>query len=217
VNQQPQTTAGAAATITTAIEQVAGNGAFRALHRAFLERGVRGLLSLTMKMESGAIEAAVAESSDLGTLLSAMESPSGMKILTGEDPLAPARVRGLRMKLELLEKAGGALRPSEVADLLRMSRQAVGKRRREGRLLGLETGRRGYEYPACQFGGGGTVEGLAEVLAAFAEDVDSWTRLAFLVNPNGALGGEVPLDLMWRGEVELVVRLATIVGEHGAV
>jgi hypothetical protein len=217
MNQPLQTTAAAAATITTAIEQVAGDGAFKALHRVFLERGVRGILSLTMNMDSGAIEAAVAESSDLGTLLSAMESTSGMKILTGEDPLAAARMRGLRMKLKLLEKAGGAMRPNEVAGLLRMSRQAVGKRRREGRLLGLETGRRGYEYPACQFGDGGTIGGLAQVLAAFAEDVDPWTRLAFLLNPNDALGGEVPLDLMWRGEVEPVVRLAAIVGEHGAV
>ncbi len=152
MNQQLQTAAGATATITTAIEQIAGDGALKALHRVFLERGVRGLLSLTLNMDPGAMEEAVAESSDLGALLSAMESTSGMKIITGNDPLAAARMRGLRMKLDLLEKTGGALQPSEVAELLRMSRQAVGKRRREGRLLALETGRRGYEYPACQFG-----------------------------------------------------------------
>ena len=216
MNQQPQTAAGATATITTAIEQIAGDGALKALHRVFLERGVRGLLSLTLNMDPGAMEEAVAESSDLGALLSAMESTSGMKIITGNDPLAAARMRGLRMKLDLLEKTGGALQPSEVAGLLRMSRQAVGKRRREGRLLALETGRRGYEYPACQFGDGGTVRGLGEVLAEFAEDLDPWMRLAFLVNPNDALGGEAPLDLMRRGEVEPVVRLAKLFGEHGA-
>lgn len=217
MSQQPQASAIAATSIGAVIDEIVGDQSRKALHRVFLERGVRGLMSLAMNMDSGAIEKAVVESSDLGVLLKAMESKSGMKIIKGVDPLAPARLRGLQMKLDLLETAGGALQPSEVADLLRMSRQAVGKRRREGKLLALETGRRGFEYPACQFGDGGVVGGLAEVLAVLTEDVDCWMKLGFLVNPAESLDGEAPLDLMWRGEIEPVIRLARSVGEHGAV
>ncbi len=42
-------------------------------------------------------------------------------------------------------------------------------------------------------------------------------RLAFLVTPHGSLDGETPLDLMWRGELEAVIRLAMNVGDHGAL
>ena len=181
-----------------------------------MERGIRGLVSLVLAMEPTVIRSAVSEARDLGVLLKALESKAGLKLITAEDPLAAARLRGLQMKLELLERAGGALQPSEVAGLLRMSRQAVGKRRRNGKLLAVVTGRRGFEYPACQFGDGGVVPGLAEVLAAFDDDVDSWMRLSFLVSPLGSLGGDAPLDLLRLGEIEPVVHLARSVGEHGA-
>jgi hypothetical protein len=97
-----------------------------------------------------------------------------------------------------------------------MSRQAVGKRRAAGTLLGVPTGSRGYEYPACQFADGGVVEGLAEVLSAFDDDVGPWMRLAFLVTASDALGGEPPVDVLRRGEVDAVARAARIHGEHGA-
>jgi hypothetical protein len=184
--------------------------------RVFLARGIRGLVSLVSSMEPGAVEKAVAEATDLGVLLSAMESRSGLKLIARGGPLAAARLRGLQAKLDLLERAGGTLQPREVAALLRMSRQAVGKRRAAGTLLGVSLGRRGYEYPACQFVDGGVVEGLAEVLSAFDDDVDPWMRLAFLVTTNDALDGEMPLDVLRRGEVDAVVRAARIHGGHGA-
>jgi hypothetical protein len=184
--------------------------------RVFLARGIRGLVSLVSSMEPGAVERAVAEATDLGVLLSAMESKSGLKLIARGGPLAAARLRGLQAKLDLLERAGGTLQPREVAALLRMSRQAVGKRRAAGTLLGVSLGRRGYEYPAGQFVDGGVVEGLAEVLSAFDDDVEAWMRLAFLVTANDALDGEMPLDVLRRGEVDAVVRAARIHGGHGA-
>jgi len=206
----------AAATLEIELDGSGATGRFEAVRRVFVERGVRGLMSLAARLETGAIEEAVAASSDLGVLLSAMESDSGLKMIVKSDPLAAARIRGLQMKLDVLEKAGGTLQPSEVAELLRMSRQAVGKRRTNGQLLALSTGKRGFEYPACQFGDEGVVSGLGDVLAAFAEEVDPWMRLAFLVTPNRSLDGGTPLDLMRRGKIGEVIRLAENVGVHGA-
>lgn len=206
-----------AAAVAELLGELLEERAVKPIERAFLARGIRGLISLVSTMESGAVEKAVAEATDLGVMLSAMESKSGLRLITRDGPLAAARLRGLQAKLDLLERAGGALPPREVAALLRMSRQGVGKRRAAGTLLGVRTGRRGYEYPVCQFVDGGVVEGLADVLSAFDDDVDPWMRLAFFVTANDALGGEPPLDVLRRGEVDAVVRDARIYGEHGAV
>jgi len=205
------------AAVTAFLGEIVGDHRVKPVERAFLARSIRGVLALVLNMEPGAVQEAVAESTDLGVLLSAMESKTGLRLIARTDPLATARLRGLQAKLDLLERAGGTLQAGEVATLLRMSRQAVGKRRKAGTLLGLQAGRRGFEYPACQFVDGAVVGGLAEVLSAFAEDVDPWMRLAFLVTGNNALEGEQPLDLLGRGEVEGVVRAARTYGEHGAV
>ena len=188
----------------------------RPLARVFLERGIRGLVSLALNMESNAVEAAVAEASDLEVLITALESKDGLRLARRIDPLAAARVRGLKMKGELLERAGGTLQPREVAELLGISRQAVGKRRRVGKLIAVRAGNRAYEYPACQFEDTGVIRGLEEVLGALTDDVEGWMQVAFLVNPNESLGGESPLDLLRQGEVDSVVRAARIHGEHGA-
>jgi len=205
------------AAVTAFLGEIVGDRRVKPVERAFLARSLRGVLSLVLNMEPGAVQEAVAESTDLGVLLNAMESKTGLRLIARADPLATARLRGLQGKLELLERAGGTLQAGEVATLLRVSRQAVGKRRKAGTLLGVQVGRRGFEYPACQFADGGVVDGLAEVLSAFAVDVDAWMRLAFLMGANDALGGEQPIELLRRGEVEAVVRAARIHGEHGAV
>lgn len=204
------------AAVTAFLGEIVGERTVKPVERAFLARSIRGVLSLVLNMESVAVQEAVAESTDVGVLLSAMESKAGLRLIARTEPLGTARLRGLQAKLNLLERAGGTLQAGEVATLLRVSRQAVGKRRKAGTLLGLLVGRRGFEYPACQFVDGAVVDGLAEVLSAFAEDVDPWMRLAFLVTGNHALGGEQPLDMLRRGEVEAVVRAARIYGEHGA-
>lgn len=204
------------AAVAAFLGEIVGERTVKPVERAFLARSIRGVLSLVFNMESVAVQKAVAESSDVGVLLSAMESRAGLRLIARTDPLATARLRGLQAKLDLLERAGGTLQAGEVATLLRVSRQAVGKRRKAGTLLGVHAGRRGFEYPACQFVDGAVVGGLTEVLSAFAEDVDPWMRLAFLVTGNDVLEGKQPLDLLRRGEVEAVVRAARIYGEHGA-
>lgn len=211
-----QTLAVDPAKVAQLLGELVEDRAVKPVDRVFLARGIRGLVSLVSNLEPGAVERAVAEATDLGVLLSAMESKSGLRLITRGGPLAAARLRGLQARIDLLERAGGTLQPKEVAALLRMSRQAVGKRRAAGTLLGVSVGRRGYEYPACQFVDGGVVEGLAEVLSALDDDIDPWMRLAFLVTANDALDGEQPLDLLRRGEVDAVVRVARTYGEHGA-
>ena len=87
----------ATATMEITHDGVATSGSLEAVRRVFVERGVRGLMSLALHMDSSAIEDAVAAPSDLGVVLGAMESGSGLKFISQSDPLASARLRGLHI------------------------------------------------------------------------------------------------------------------------
>jgi hypothetical protein len=105
----------------------------------------------------------------------------------------------------------------EVGGLLGgISRQAVDKRRRAGKLLALPAGERSWRYPVWQLEAeGGVLPGLEEVLRNFGVE-DPWTRAAFLLGGNDRLSGKRPLDALREGLVEDVARAARSVGEHGA-
>jgi hypothetical protein len=120
----------------------------------------------------------------------------------------------LRTSKALLDAEGGAVGVQEVANLLGLSRQAVNKRRRNGTLLAVSLGRRGYLYPVWQFATGGVLPGLRGVL----EDLkghDSWMQLAFMLNPSPCLEGESPLAELRRGNIDAVRVAARSYGEHG--
>jgi len=149
-------------------------------------------------------------------LLAALESERGLAVLSQDDPLAEARLRGIEARQRLLTAEGGTLGVQEVAPLLNISRQAVYKRYRAGRLLAVDCGRHGYAFPAWQFVPGGVLPGLAEVLEALS-DLDPWMKLAFFLSENVALKGKSPLDALRRGRFQDILRSAELYGQHGAV
>ncbi|MNK94073.1 hypothetical protein D3C87_1142630 [compost metagenome] len=105
----------------------------------------------------------------------------------------------------------------QAADHLKVSRQAIDKRIRSGRLLAVETGRHGRQIPAWQFTKDGVLNGLEVVLLELV-DHDPWMKLAFFLSPNILTEGRRPLDLLRDGEsVELVARAARMHGEQVAV
>jgi hypothetical protein len=133
---------------------------------------------------------------------------------TGE-PYREALKRGREARKELLAAEGGVLSGAEVAEILGLSRQAVDKRRRAGRLLGLSTGRRGIAYPAWQFTEGGVLPGWEDVLADLT-DHDPWMQLIFMLTPDMWLDEKVPLTELRRGNLARVQVAARMLGEHGA-
>lgn len=187
----------------------------RPLQVAFLSRALNALAKLTPDLDDHALGEAAGAASDYATLLRALERPEVLAVLREEDPLGPARVRGLRAKMNILQAEGGTLSVQEVAGVLGVTRQAVDKRRRAGRLLGIDLGRRGYAYPAWQFGPVGVLPGLTEVLAAFVID-SPWMQASWFLSENLYLAGDRPLDVLRRGEVSKLVRAAQAFGEHGA-
>jgi hypothetical protein len=145
----------------------------------------------------------------------ALQSPEALAPLKTVDPLLDARLRGIAARQRLVEGHGGALTADEVAKLLNITRQAVDKRRRNGQLLAVELGRRGYYYPAWQFGESGTLPGLENVLKALTDD-DPWMQLAFFIAPNPRLDGRAPYQALAGGRLEAVLIAAQAYGEQGA-
>lgn len=185
------------------------------LRMAFLARALNALAVLTHEMGEPDLGNATGASSDYQVLLYALETPDALASLQKSDPLAASHVRGLLARSRLLEAEGGTISVDEVATILGISRQAVEKRRRAGRLIGLATGRRGYRYPSWQFGPNGLLSGLVEALHAIDVN-DEWMRASFFLNGNAYLGGESPLAELRRGHVADVIRAASAYGEQGA-
>lgn len=184
---------------------------------AFVARALNALARLTDALDETTLGDAAGARSDYEVLLDALDAPAALAVLREDDPLVGARLRGLRARARLLAAEGGTLSSTEVADILGITRQAVDKRRKAGRLIGLATGRRGYAYPAWQFvpERGALLPGLEEVLHALREH-DPWMQVAFFLTPDVRLQGETPLAVLRRGDVAAVRRAAEVYGEQGA-
>jgi hypothetical protein len=151
------------------------------------------------------------EIADLEELIEVLGRPEVLADLRRRDPLAAARLRGLRAKKRLLESEGGAVSGRELAQALGITRQAVDKRRLAGKLIGIDLGKRGYAYPVWQIG----LNGMDAVLAEL-DEVDPWTQALFMLSANNWLNGETPLAMLRRGEVEEVLNAARLYGEQTA-
>jgi hypothetical protein len=194
--------------------------AFRQLsetkHPAFCTRILRVVAGLEDDLTTSLIEAATAAPTDQLVMLQALSSAPWVKELAINDPILEAKLRGLEVRQEMLKKSGGALTSEKVAEVLKISRQAVDKRRAANQLLALSQGRRGYSYPSFQFEDGKTLSGLDQVLAKL-NALDPWMQLSFFTTPHERLSGKAPLDVLRKGQIEDVVSFASGYGEQGAI
>jgi len=121
------------------------------------------------------------------------------------EPLASPYLKGLQAQQDLLREAGGLMSSEEVASMLRLTRQAVDKRRQAGKLIAIPQGQRGFGYPVCQFDLKGSLLGLDKMLACL-DGRDGWTQLTFLLSPHSTPDNRSPLHLMRQGLVATVCK-----------
>lgn len=223
IEVQPfQTTTEASADSTRLVfapkaETIAVHHKTRSVKDEFSAR-VRNFFEATVLSEvhEAAIKDALKAPTEFETILHALELPEVAAAIRNQDPLALARLRGIEAKRRILTEDGGLLSAEKVGEILRISRQAVEKRRKAGRLIGVSLGRRGFGYPAWQFSERGTLPGL-EVVLDTLKPHDAWTKLVFFTSENAATGGKKPLEVLRSGDVEKVVAAARTYGEQGAV
>jgi hypothetical protein len=204
-------TAPSDASLVSAITELA-TAADSPLRRAFFARACAVIARMVVDDSEEELAAAVAAPSDWGVLFKILESATPPH--DERDPLAAARVRGLRRRQEILGAEGGLVTAQQVAERLGLTRQAVDNRRKAGRLIALQIGRRGLGYPTWQFGERGVLEGLEETLAVL-QVVDPWQQAWFFLTPDVRLEGRRPLDALRAGERDHVRMAAEAYGEQG--
>jgi hypothetical protein len=183
--------------------------------RVAATRALRAVSKAIANSPIQALTEAASASSDLEVVIRALQQPDALETLRSNDPLGPARLRGLRERERLLEVEGGTLSSEEVANHLNITRQAVNKRRQQGALIGLDAGRHGYLYPAWQFVREGTISGLEAVLEALRSH-DPWMQHIFMVSRSTRLDDGAPLAGLREGRLDDVLKAARAFGEHGA-
>jgi hypothetical protein len=169
------------------------------------------LEALTRLAKAPDTRALIATESTFDALVRMLDRPEVLAELRPRDPLAAARLRGLRLQQEIMAAEGGSISGRQLADVLGITRQAVDKRRKRGALIGLSLGRRGYAYPVWQIG----LTGLEDVLAELKE-LDPWTQAAYMLARNRWLDGETPLDALRAGNLEAALAAARMYGEQVA-
>ena len=175
------------------------------LKAAFLTRVIEAFIEIANSSDLVDITAA---DSNYEVLLAALQTPEALSLLSKRDPLAKAKLRGLKLKQQLIEAEGGCGSSEEIAEMLGVSRQAINQRRQRGKLIGLSRGKGKYVYPLWQFTDTGkTLAGLEAVLGQLSE-VDPWTQVTFFLNPNLRLENKTPLEMLRRGKVEPVFKSA---------
>jgi hypothetical protein len=184
------------------------------LMQALMRRAISAVLDFAALSEEAIVNATAAPT-NLTVLVRALSSSELLEDLKAVEPLAPAFIRGIEAKRRLIEEHGGTLTAEYFAQHLGISRQAVEKRRRAGKLIALAMGRHGYRYPVWQLTESGVLPGLDKVLAVLASH-DEWMQTAFFLSANPRLGDRTPVETLKAGEVERVLDAAEAYGEHGA-
>lgn len=181
------------------------------IRNIFLQRSMRAVEDL-QSLDEKKLAEAVQAPTDYSVLLAALNTEEALASIRAHDPLAGARLRGLEAKRRLVEAEGGSLSSAQIAKSLQITRQAVDKRRKEGKLLGVELGKKGFRYPAWQI----DLPNLERVLDAL-EGRDSWEQLSFFLNPSALLDDRPPLEVMREGKYDIaeILRAASVYGEQG--
>ena len=201
--------------IWSSFVQVLEASGARSGQRALATRLLSAIADVTQDVDEQSVADALSASSDSLAVLRVLEQPSVVECLKMADPLGPARLRGVAARHQLIEAAGGVMSSTQFAGALGLTRQAVDKRRRAGRLLALSVGRRGFRYPAFQVTHGGLLPGLEAVLQALSGH-DGWMQLAFFVTERADLEGRTAADCLNSGHQDAVLRSAAALAEHGA-
>jgi hypothetical protein len=184
------------------------------LRAAFVARATQAVESWSLRLSGRELALAVAEPRNELVVLHALQRPEAWAGVLDHDPLAAAKARGVEKQRDLLAAEGGAAGVDELASALHISRQAVDKRRRAGKLLALPRGGHRWVFPAWQVARGRTVPGLEEVLATLGGR-DPWSQLIFFVTPDRLLDNRSPLQALRAGDLAAVVRAAEGYGEQG--
>jgi predicted DNA-binding transcriptional regulator AlpA len=128
-----------------------------------------------------------------------------------DNRLASAIARGIPARRKLMETEGGSLSAEQAAQALGMSKAAILKRYKKGRIIAWREERQNaVRFPVWQFKDHRVLGGIEEALKALnaGSRLDDLGRMLFFLSNRGFLGGKRPLDCLREGEVKRVLQAA---------
>jgi hypothetical protein len=134
----------------------------------------------------------------------------GRNYLT-EFRLKQAYERGDTVRQKLVEAEGGSLSATEAASELGISKAAVLKRYKKGKLMAWRADRQSpVRFPAWQFRAHRVLNGIEETLNVLNRDklINDLARMLFFLSNIGSLGGKRLLDCLRGGELSKVLQAA---------
>lgn len=171
-------------------------------------RGLQARLDLEealLRRVEGSLRASLRRMSP-SELMRAVEAPSPAATVAQIISAAPdvgmdeesawtrALARGAARKQEMIQRAGGVLSSSEVAELLGVTVSAVNQRKNRHRsILAVPLSGAEWGFPARQFVDGDVRPGVAEVVRG-AADMNPWVLLSILLDDSDQEGGPTLLD-----------------------
>lgn len=183
----------------------------RADRNVVMHRALRSLAASIAALSARDLKEAAGQETDIDVLMEALRRA----LAKNADHSALRQLQLTTRMQALLNVEGGSIKVGEVRNILGISRQAIARRREQGKLLALPLSRT-FLFPAWQFSAKGMRPGMEEVLLAL-RDLDPWMQLAFLLTPNGRLEGKTPLEELRRNKKSDVVKAASSFGEQGAI
>jgi hypothetical protein len=144
-----------------------------------------------------------------------VSTPASIAALKKTDALAQVRLCEQKIASELLAMEGGYVTPPFAAKALRISFDAVDRRRKRGTLLAVDLRGRGFAYPNWQFAKGGDfLNGFVPTLKLLrAHGCSEWRALSFFLNPHIDLNGQTPLNALRAGHLDGVLFAASTEGK----
>jgi hypothetical protein len=180
-----------------------------AIRDAFIRRTAHAIERLAVQADEATLVEAMAAPTDFGTLARVLIDFGAIGSAVADiDPGAVDLAREIEHRTDVVQRAGGTLSAEEVGKLLKITRQAVDKRRRNKSLLALRQGG-DWLYPRAQFHEHEAIPGVADVIRGF-EDSGPWVTLEFLITEDDVLDGLSPLAALLKGG-DLRERVATLV------
>lgn len=171
------------------------------LHRIALNRALYALTDLIHQMDEASLERATSKPNHFEFLFEVLQSSLTVSEAK-ENAVYQALLRGVRAKQQLLEMNGGCVGPGELGEVLGITRQAVDKQRRKGKLVAVQTSARGWLYPLWQVRDGRKIRGLEEVLDVL-HGQEPWMVFQFFLVPSPRLSDGLsehwecsPLDVL---------------------
>ena len=194
-----------------------GQHARAELEEALLRRVESSLRASLRRMTPAELMRAVEAPSPAATVAQIISASPDVG-MEQESTWTRALARGAARKQEMIQRSGGVLSSSDVAELLGISVSAVNQRKNRHRsILAVPLSGGEWGFPARQFADGGAVRvGVAEVVREAAE-LNPWVLLSILLDDAAGEGGPTLLDRLDDPAVRAdVLQRVRTYGEHVA-